>query len=727
MHPSQQRQSLPAGYVEASSFIQAPEAALPSGEEATMSSGARISTTSKLASENNTTTAEPSKPTVSRDGIRGGKRGDNQPNVYRELPSFPKFDEQIPNDASIEEICINYPNHIRGTYLAAFVQWHWTANDIYNRLTDVAKQEFIDNGVATCKTKNNRSNFLSKRFDAYLNSLTAEEVTALCTQSKIRPCLMDGGERYGKSKLRGKFNNPRAQPVRQYDFKPRSRPGKREATEDLPQEPKTKKPRVEARSDTLWESMEIFEQYKYAMAGYWAKQVESAQTIINGDVFYSSANDRQRMQQVLKMLRYPVNSETDTFLTFDRIEDSPAFASFVDNKARAVFDHIRTHEAGAALREVRNKAIDEILREQQHIEASLQQLVPIALSSYQSGDLKFGLVEQAIEASISAPPRTTKPENATRDMRVVQQAPGWNGASGATMSAGSNLKRSREETTAEENSKKRHKTALSPGLNFVGQNIQQVFNAQQTFQPVEYRNRLEDAPGVGRDFDLMFEEIYGTSTAPPAASQAHGETSGDRRSTDIPFLPQTQNIVQAPDMTTAGHTSTGGRHAPPQMRTDAEDQALQEAIDMLPSLPPTPDIIYDQTDFSVVPGQNQVAVAAGNAYIPHYFDMFAQDGDLLLQNAELFPLPDLPESDGTYTQTGDLFSEGADLFSMGDLPQPHTSHDGIFDAAIEDLTASSGAANVFNNWDPEVGELTASELQQMQEDPAFWDGMFNDL
>ncbi|KAI1626192.1 hypothetical protein EDD37DRAFT_333491 [Exophiala viscosa] len=734
MRPAQQ-QPLPAGYVEASSFIEgsSTQSILSSREEAPMASAARVSTTSNPATGPTTSVAESSKATVSRDGIRGGKRWDNQPKVYRELPSFPKFDQPIPNDASIEEICIRYPNHIRGTYLAAFVQWHWTSHDIYNRLTDVAKQEFIDNGIATCKSKNNRTNFISKRLEAYLKAHTDDEIAELCTQPKLRPCLMNGGEKKGKSKLMGKFNNPNAQPVRHIEYTPRSGANKRKAAEDLPQKPEAKKPKAEARSDTLWESMEVFEEYKYAMAGYWRKQVSAAQTIVNADVVHANADVRQRVQQVLQMLRYPVNSMTETFLTFERIEDCAAFAAFIDNKVRAVFDDLRARETGAASLEVRNKAVDAILQEQGIIATSLQKLVPLAASAFESGQLKFGLVRQAIQAVTNAfAERTGKPGNAAQSFNALHEAHDGSGTLSLTAHDGQRPKRVREETPAEEASNKRAKTALTPGFSLAGKSMQQVFgaepgpqvfNTQQAFEPVGISNRLEDAPGLGRDFDLVFEEIYGGSTAPSAPSHQHGQPTEEVAVPSMSSLQQTQNMVPTLGMAVAEGTSRTEVDPSSQART--EDEILQEYIDMLPSLPPTPEILYDQTDFYIVPQQNQVAT--DTAYLPQHVDMLAQTGEYFLQGAHLTPWTDLPGGDETLAQTSDLSMQYPELFAVQDPPQPEVPHDGMgmFDAAIEDLAPSSDPMNVNQDWNFGSEDLTASELRQMQDDPAFWDGMFN--
>lgn len=636
MNQSQQQLQLPAGYVEASSLVEAysPGPTYSRAEQKALSSAARNSTAPNSPSHLDSTVARPSRTTTTRDGIRGGRRPDNQPGVYRELPSFPKFDEPIPNEASIEEICIRYPNHIRGSYLAAFVQWYWTANDIFKLLTETAKKEFVENGIATCKSRNNRANFLFKRLDAYIQSLGKEEVKALCSAPKLRPCMMDGREVYGKCKLRGLFNNPNAQPIRQFEYTPRGT-NKSTALEaaDVPQEP-------EVNSQTLWESMEIFVQYKYAMARHWTKQVGLAQTIINADVFYSQTDIRQRTHGVLQMVRCPINSTTETFMAFQRIEDCPSFAAFVDDKARNMFGRIWACGTSSTSCEVRNKAVDEILREQRHIETTLQRLARLAAPAQQSGDLKFGLVQQAIQAVNNVPAEcTSKPGNATEYARTLQQAPTWTDDSKYTVSTGPSLKRAWEDIAVTEVSNKRPKMELAPESTFAGSHMQHIFGsgprpqiiiAQQAFQPNDNSNiafQQADltsmfggaAAGVGSDFDRELEQVeqlYGTSTAAPAPDYVHVQPNVAGTFIGDPFPREAQNMVSFPGMALVEVFNNTGRVPVPRVQRD--DEIPREASDALPTLPPSPSILYDETDFAIPQERHQ----ADSTCFPQDLDMY---------------------------------------------------------------------------------------------------------
>ena len=342
------------------------------------------------------------RPKPSRDGIRGGRRPDNQPLVYRELPSFPKFDESIPNDASIEEICVRYPNHLRGRYLESFIQWRWTANDIYNRLTQQAIKEFEENGIATCASFSNRANFLFKRLDAYLSKLSTGEVEALCTGPKTRPCMMDGREMYGASKLQGKFKNPNATPVRKLSFRPRQRKGHVETLRTiLPQPP----------SNMPWASNGQLEEFKKVMANHFTTQVMYADIIIDSDAFYSNSNPGQRHRCVLEMLNIQVNSHTEGLFQFKPIEKCPRFAALIDSKVREMISQeqvARGHVAlpatpdSATLQEQwlmdRNNAVVRILDEQQTITSTLKEHARNAHFSTSTSHQQFGLVHQTVQA-----------------------------------------------------------------------------------------------------------------------------------------------------------------------------------------------------------------------------------------------------------------------------------------------------------------------------------------
>ncbi|KAJ9497067.1 hypothetical protein LTR99_003811 [Exophiala xenobiotica] len=476
MDPSRQYM-LPQGYVEAST--QQPYLLAGQGGEARQHAvDIHQSMLSIHATPMDIAAAQTTRPKPSRDGIRGGRRADNQPLVYRELPSFPKFDESIPNDASIEEICVRYPNHLRGRYLESFIQWRWTANDIYNHLTQQAITEFEENGIATCASFGNRANFLFKRLDAYLTKLSTEEVVALCTDPKTRPCMMDGREMYGASKLQGKFKNPNATPVRKLSYRPRQRKGHVETLRTIRPQPPSNKP---------WASNEQLEDFKKVMANHFKTQVMYADTIIDADAFYSNGNPGQRHQCVLKMLNIPVNSHTQGLFEFQRIEDCPRFAAMIDSKAREMICQeqvARGHVALPAMSDSatqqerwivdRNNAVTRILDEQKTITSTLMEHARDAHFSTSTSHRQFGLVDQAVQAvaeSVNIVP-SIEIDHVLGDHNAYQQVPAMpyaqEGFVDPTMTFGGSKKRVRVEEPVENAAIKRVKVEnplLAGGFN----------------------------------------------------------------------------------------------------------------------------------------------------------------------------------------------------------------------------------------------------------------------
>ncbi|OAP55870.1 hypothetical protein AYL99_10022 [Fonsecaea erecta] len=250
------------------------------------------------------------------------KRRDAEPRVYCELPSFPSFDEPIPPETSLEEICSKYPNHLRGSYLDAFIQWHWSGTDMYTCLTQAAINDFKAFGITTCKTFANRANFLTKRLDARLSALSADEVTALCMAPKIRPCMINGTEKYGASKLQGKFHNPNAPAIRRYPH--RHRDGRTPGVSTL------MKTFVHNNQEyQLWDSAKELQGYSQSMATYWGYQRARAEEIIDADPKYCASRETRRNILILEMTNWPCNAATETFFSFQHIQDCLAFENLI--------------------------------------------------------------------------------------------------------------------------------------------------------------------------------------------------------------------------------------------------------------------------------------------------------------------------------------------------------------------------------------------------------------
>jgi hypothetical protein len=166
-----------------------------------------------------TTTSAASAGEATR-GARGGRASNAAPKGYRDIPSFPPFDEAIPDDATIEAVCVFFPNHLRGHYLDAFLQWEWSGLDIFKHLTDQAVAEFAQLGINTAATSTNRANFLTKRLQTRVGELDPDETDALWNGAKVRGCMMDGRERYGRSKMRYKPARERGSPGQQPQQQP---------------------------------------------------------------------------------------------------------------------------------------------------------------------------------------------------------------------------------------------------------------------------------------------------------------------------------------------------------------------------------------------------------------------------------------------------------------------------------------------------------------------------
>ncbi|OAG38253.1 hypothetical protein AYO21_07586 [Fonsecaea monophora] len=325
----------------------------------------------------------------SRPGVHE-HRTDNEPRVYSELPSFPHFDQPIPPEASLEELCSKYPNHIRGSYLDAFIQWHWSATDIYSCLTYKAIEEFKSFGITKSKAWANRANFLTKRLDARLSSLSAEEVTALCTAPKIRPCMMDGTEKYGASKLQGKFPNPTAPAIRKYPH--------RQARDDRSprQLALTRTFKHNGREHQLWDSAEDLHRYKECMVGYWSQSRVRAGQIIDADTVYSASQGLQRKRLILRMTNWPCNSASESFFSFRNIRNCPAFESAIFDLVAApvisMLDSPNVQVSSQPLRTARESAVSYVLMVQI---ARLARLNDFA-AAIPAGALTAGLVDEVL-------------------------------------------------------------------------------------------------------------------------------------------------------------------------------------------------------------------------------------------------------------------------------------------------------------------------------------------
>lgn len=355
--------------------------------------------------------APPKTGSRDRPGIRE-QRQDGEPTVYRELPSFPKFNEKPPADASLEEICLRYPNHLRGSYLDAFLQYYWTAADIYKRLSELAIRELRETGVSTCDSIKNRANFLNKRLDQRMSSLTTEQLTALCTGPKLRKCMMDGSEVYGKCKMQGRFHNPFAAALRKY-------PGRRTSSVQSPTPVPAPVPAQSKVRDTLvqrffqpilWESEEQFVAYTIAMAERWRSHRDSAEIILICDAlhFDASAEDRQRL--IVEMANWPAEANCPAlFNSLTAVERSGEFNAITTRRVQNAFTEIlesvsvvgEMYRNGNSINRGRmfralQAAVFKILAEERRKSFILQDMAEVAKNHLENGEMR-PFVERTIE------------------------------------------------------------------------------------------------------------------------------------------------------------------------------------------------------------------------------------------------------------------------------------------------------------------------------------------
>ncbi|KIX05217.1 uncharacterized protein Z518_06089 [Rhinocladiella mackenziei CBS 650.93] len=483
--------------------------------------------------------------------------------AYRDLPSFPPFDRPIPNDATLEEICIFYPNHIRGACLDAFVQWMWSATDIYNHLTEEAKREFREEGVARCKAYGNRANFLMKRLDAHLKKMTAEEVRALCTAPKIRGCLIDGSEYYGASKLQGKFNNPNAQPVRSF---PNRKKGIRRNT-DRPAAAADQPQTVIHGFDgfSLWDSQAELEKYSNIMADLWTQQCAFAELIISSDAHLFNVDGKQRNDFILQLMKWPVTAESQTFFNFDPITACPTFVEWISNKVRYIVASVTSPTdlsvpslampGNISQREklnlARRHAVSLVLAEGRALVSKLYQVALGPDSATQTGVMKVGLVHQMVH-SISSPEdgrneqtsviavgddldsllsrgsrRSSKRNKVRSPKRVTFEAPNnveQQGSStdpaGAATSSTCGPQQYQAFTSSQE-SNNNHGTASYLGPEIPGP------GAENASEEVDHRNWPNETDSFGDDMDLTSDTPNGGMDSDPDWLKDVFERDGD--------------------------------------------------------------------------------------------------------------------------------------------------------------------------------------------------------
>ncbi|KIW39646.1 uncharacterized protein PV06_08243 [Exophiala oligosperma] len=289
------------------------------------------------------------------------RRDDNEPLVWAELTSYPRFDDPIPVHASLQEICERYPNHIRGSYLEAFIQWRWSANDIWKHITEHAKAEFRSHGVAKARTACNKNNFLFKRMAAQVRRMSMDKYRALMQAPKLRPAMKDGSEKYGKSTMQQRFLPDLGLQKWQSPTGTRQSPRLRdryrtmETIDELAQSafpaPDEAVDGGAATLDKLAEpdpELDIFTKF---MGLRFMEQISYCETIIKADPFCSAYSKEQRRRWALSMLSIPVNAATETFFKHKAIWTCAAYLLWVEKKIDAVMERRAAATDSSALQQ----------------------------------------------------------------------------------------------------------------------------------------------------------------------------------------------------------------------------------------------------------------------------------------------------------------------------------------------------------------------------------------
>lgn len=135
--------------------------------------------------------------------------------TIRHLPSFPNWETKIPDDATLEDICRSYPNHLFGARLDPFIKHKWTGGDIWRHLSQAAQEEckrLIMRGVEEDKS---RANFMGKRLERRIRALSEHELYELMTSKDTRKSATNY---VGNSKLQGKYRSPEPSELNQSTF-----------------------------------------------------------------------------------------------------------------------------------------------------------------------------------------------------------------------------------------------------------------------------------------------------------------------------------------------------------------------------------------------------------------------------------------------------------------------------------------------------------------------------
>ncbi|RVX66129.1 hypothetical protein B0A52_10063 [Exophiala mesophila] len=123
----------------------------------------------------------------------------------RHLPSFPNWEAPIADSATLEDLCYHYPNHLFGARLDPFIKHKWTGGDIWRRMSREGQEECKEYIMRGGEEERNRANFLGKRLERRIKSMSDDEIYALMTSKATR---RSANNYVGNSKLQVKHRGP---------------------------------------------------------------------------------------------------------------------------------------------------------------------------------------------------------------------------------------------------------------------------------------------------------------------------------------------------------------------------------------------------------------------------------------------------------------------------------------------------------------------------------------
>ncbi|KAK5062963.1 hypothetical protein LTR84_005039 [Exophiala bonariae] len=304
--------------------------------------------------------------------------------TYGELEEYPASTEPLPAELSIEELCTSYPNHLNGEGLDPFIQRMLTGLDIFNLLHEDTVAALQRDGIMSAD-KRNRANFLTKRLDRRMLSLGFKGMKELIEKPKLRHFKDPKREnQVGRSKLRGLYPNPHAQPRRQYG-KVFDRISKTKGTlkedeneteeeaftaslsgaEALTSNPFTPIPLTQTNHlidyEPFFSHSPEYVRYSAAMADQWLDIRETGHLILSLDQDLRNPNGPLYAATLLDFGLWTITDDTEQFVFSDDIENSPAWDYSIQQIFIDEFERVLAESNGEDLLVLQQRAVDHII------------------------------------------------------------------------------------------------------------------------------------------------------------------------------------------------------------------------------------------------------------------------------------------------------------------------------------------------------------------------------